>query len=238
MHGFCTLVFLTVRILLLSFSSEVQDLCLSHLSCLRDIAVEWVNQITDKANCMDDDKHRNTLLAQSVHITLVCAETFDCEDIFLDQTLANSLDAVIYIQCCMVINDRKHVLSMDSDPVFPILLRRWQSLTYCCYPILAENVIHHGCKALNMAIKGAWAVYCASSGWETASYEDKTWLASWIGSGSASHGSLQVHFNLLMGELLVNGLPLSHLPSEYERHDTYNRLFGRSLLEVMPSDVR
>ena len=237
-HGLCALIFLTVRILSLSSSSEVQDLCLNHLSHLRNVAVEWANQITDKANCTDDDKHRNALLAQSVHIALACVETFDCEDIFLDRILANSPDAATYIRCCMVINDRKHVLSIKSDPMFPILLHRWRRLTYRCYPILAENIIHHGCSALDTAIKDAWAAYCGSPGWETALDEDKTWLVSWIGSGSASHGGLQVHLNLLTGELLVNGLPLARLPSEYERHETYNRLFGRSLLEVMPSDVR
>ena len=235
-HGLCTLIFLIVRILSLS-SSEFHDLCLSHLSRLRNITVRWVNQVTDKANCTDDDKRRNSLLARSVHIALVCAETFDCEDIFLDRILANSPDAAIYIRCCMVINDRKHVLPIDSDPMFPILLRRWQSLTYRCYPILAENIIHHGCQALDMAIKDAWAAYCASFGWKTALYEDKTWLFSWTTSQSATLGSLIVHFNLLTGELLVNGLPLACLPSEYERHETYNRIFGRSLLEVMPSDV-
>ena len=237
-HGLCTLVFLTVRIVSLSSSSEIQDLCLSHLSRLRKVAVEWVSQITDKANCTHDDKHRNTLLAQSVHIALVCAETYDCEGIFLNRILANSSDAAIYIRCCMMINDRKHVLAIDSDPMFPILMRRWQSLTYRCYPILAKNIIHHGSSALDTAIKDAWAAYCGSPGWETASDEDETWLVSWIGSDSARHGSLQAHFNLLTGELLVNGLPLARLPSEYERHQTYNTLFGRSLLEVMPSDVR
>jgi len=235
-HGLCTLVFLTMRILSLS-SSEVHDLCLSHLSRLRNITVGWVNQITEKSNCTDDDKHRNSLLGRSVHIALVCIETFDCEDRCLKRILANSPDAAIYIRCCMVINDRKHVLPMDSDPMFSILLHRWQSITYRCYTILADNIIHHGSPALEMAIKDAWAAYSASVGWRAALYKDKTWLVSSITPQSAGRGSLPVHYNLLTGELLVNGLPLVHLPSEYERHETYNTLFGRSLLEVMPSDV-
>lgn len=236
-HGLCTLISLTIRILSLSSSAEVHNLCLSHLSRLRNIAFRWVNQVTEKASCTVDDKRRNALLARSVYITLICAETFDCEDIFLERILTNSPDASIYIRCCIVVNDRKRVLPMDFDPMFPILLRRWQSLTYRCYPILAKNVIDHGCPALDMAIKDVWAAYCASFGWTAALDEDDTWLVGWIASQSANNGSLLVHFNLLTGELLVNGLPLARLPSEYERHETYNRLFGQSLLEVMPSDV-
>ncbi|RMJ25081.1 hypothetical protein PHISP_04064 [Aspergillus sp. HF37] len=48
---------------------------------------------------------------------------------------------------------------------------------------------------------------------------------------------MQMHFNLLTGEFLVNGLPLARLPSDYENHETYRSLFGKSQLEVMPSDV-
>lgn len=46
-----------------------------------------------------------------------------------------------------------------------------------------------------------------------------------------------MHFNLLTSKLLVNGLPLARLPSEYERHEVYRSLFGKSQLEVIPSDV-
>lgn len=235
-HGLCTLIFLTLRILSLS-SSEVHGLCLSRLSRLRNIALRWINQVTEKASCTDDNKRRNILLARSVHIALICAETFDCEEVFLEKILANSPDAEVYLRCCMVINDRKHVLSKNADPMFPLLLHRWQSLTYRCYPILAENIIHHGFPALDFAIKGAWAAYRASSGWSAALDEDKTWLVSRISSHSDSHKLLDVHFNLLTGELLVDGLPLARLPTEYERHKTYKRVFGGSLLEVMPSDV-
>lgn len=42
MHGLCTLIFLIIRILLLFSSSEIHDLCLSHLSRLRIIAFGWV----------------------------------------------------------------------------------------------------------------------------------------------------------------------------------------------------
>lgn len=41
----------------------------------------------------------------------------------------------------------------------------------------------------------------------------------------------------MTGELLIDGHPLASLPSKYERHHTYKSLFGRSLIEVMPSDL-
>lgn len=54
-------------------------------------------------------------------------------------------------------------------------------------------------------------------------------------SGGAS--GVGVYVNLLTGQLLINGRPLARLPSEFERHKTYQSLFGHSLVEVMPSDL-
>lgn len=237
-HGLSVLIFLTLRVLSLSSSTEIHDACLKRLSHLRNIAFKWVNQVSKKASCTVDDEPRNSLLARSVYIALVCAETFDCEGTFLERSLVNSFDTSIYIRCCMIVNDRKQVLPMNSDPIIPILLRRWQCLAYRCYPILAWNIIRHRSPVLDTAIKMSWAAYCASSSWSATSEEDETWLVSRTTSQSASDEILLVHFNLLTGELLVNGLPLARLPSEYECHDSYKRLFGKSLLEVMPSDVR
>lgn len=235
-HGLSVLIFLALRVLSLSSSTKIHDACLQRLSHLRNIAFKWVNQVSEKASCTVDDEPRNSLLARSVHIALICAETFDCEGTFLERSLATSSDASIYIRCCMIVNDRKQVLPIDSDPIIPILLRRWQCLAYRCYPILARNMTRHGSPALDTAIKMSWAAYCASSSWSAASEYD-IWLASRTASQSTDVESLLVHFNLLTGELLINGLPLARLPSEYECHETYSRLFGRSLLEVMPSDV-
>lgn len=236
-HGLSVLIFLTLRVLSLSSSAEIHDECLKRLSHLREIAFKWVNQVSEKASCTVDDEPKNSLLARSVHIALICAETFDCEEKSLNRSLANSSDASIYIRCCMIVNDRKQVLPVDFDPILPILLRRWHCLAYRCYPILARNIIRHGTPALDVAIKMSWTAYCASSSWSAASDEDETWVVSRTASQLASDESLLVHFNLLTGELLVNGLPLARLPSEYERHETYKRLFGQSLLEVMPSEV-
>jgi hypothetical protein len=50
---------------------------------------------------------------------------------------------------------------------------------------------------------------------------------------SVSHFS--VYFNIVTGELLVDRVPQSRLPSEYEQYDTYTMLFGHIASEVMLS---
>jgi hypothetical protein len=41
---------------------------------------------------------------------------------------------------------------------------------------------------------------------------------------------------LLTGRLLVDGLPLARLPSEFMQHHMYLPLFSRSILAVAPTD--
>ena len=48
---------------------------------------------------------------------------------------------------------------------------------------------------------------------------------------------MSIHYNILDGSFLVDGAPLSRLPLDYERHETYRRLFGGRVLEVVPSQM-
>ena len=235
-HGLNALVFLTLRILSLSTSTDIHNICLDRLRCLRRVAFKWVKLVNKQANTIVDAQHRNGLIARNAQLALICMETFDSEDTVLEQILAAPSDASIFIQCCMMIYDRKLVLSMKSDPLLPILYRRWQVLTYRCYPILTRNIVCRGQSSLNIAIKQTWAAYRTGSVWSVAPEGASYWLVSQTASQTIE-GRLLVHYNLLTGALLINGLPLAQLPSEYERHETYGTLFGQSLLEVMPSDV-
>ncbi|KAJ4380581.1 hypothetical protein N0V86_003940 [Didymella sp. IMI 355093] len=69
----------------------------------------------------------------------------------------------------------------------------------------------------------------SNAAWEVLAAPHQHWL-------HVTSGNLPVHINLLTGELLVNGLPLSRLPSEYLSHPIYKPLFSSSALEVVPTD--
>ena len=223
-----TLVFLTQRVLSLSTSTKVRDLCLAQLSTLRTTSFKWVTILREQASSSDIDKYRNDLIVRSTCLALICASTFDSESPALEQILKNELNASIWIQCCMMIHDRKGLLDMKPGSLLQILYHRWQIVSYRCYPILALNVAHKKSPAMDLAIKDNWAAYTSKSRWSVSPGSGGHWLVT-------GDRSLLVHFNLLTGELLINGRPLAHLPSEYERHKTYTTLFGKSPVDVMPS---
>ncbi|KAH1900111.1 hypothetical protein KXV57_008631 [Aspergillus fumigatus] len=238
-QGLSALSALVLRILALSPSADVREICLTTLQHLRKVAFAWVKIVTEKASSTTDDRRRSDLLMRSGQLALICATTFDAEDIVLVRMLENPSDTAVLLQCCMLINDTRRFLceGSGSSPLIPILFRRWQVLCYRCLPVLRQNILQRADSSLDIAIGQIWVTYRAGSSWKASPEAPICWLVTSLPSQSEHGVDLPVHYNLLTGDLLVNGLPLARLPSEYERHDTYRTLFGQSSLEVMPSVI-
>jgi hypothetical protein len=94
-----------------------------------------------------------------------------------------------------------------------------------------RDAILRDCSGLNEAVTMCWTAFrpAADAGWTVLNHTHPHWL-------HIVSGKLPVHVNLLTGELLVNGLPLTRLPSAYLEHHMYSPLFSASALEVAPTD--
>ncbi|KAL4944048.1 hypothetical protein BDV06DRAFT_220625 [Aspergillus oleicola] len=224
------LAFLTLRILSLTSSIEVQDICLSQLLALRIICFNWATLVRNMASDADSDDRRNNLIASATHIALICASTYDCEGHVLERIFEDEANGSMWIQCSMMIHDRQGLLDTTPGGLVSILHHRWKLMAYRSYPILIRNIVDQKHASMDVAVRQAWPTYRVGSPWTIPSEECSYWLA-------AQNGNLHIHFNFLTGELLVNGQPLARLPSEYERHRTYTTLFGQSPVEVMPSGL-
>ncbi|KAJ5168683.1 uncharacterized protein N7482_004277 [Penicillium canariense] len=231
-HGLSSLISLVLRVFSLSSSKHIQNLCVHHLKVFRQTALSWIIIIREKVSKATDDTQRTCLSLKNAHVALVCAETFNAED--LKPMFSAPSDLAIFVQCCMIIWNERTSLSLDTTPLSQILYHRWEVLSYRCHSLLAEEVIHQQNPGLNQAIQESWAAYRAESQWSKASDEAGYWLMTHFNPGLAEE-VMAVHYNLLTGEFLVDGLPLARLPSDYQCHKTYRRLFGTSHLEVMPS---
>ncbi|PGG97603.1 hypothetical protein GX51_07235 [Blastomyces parvus] len=163
---------------------------------------------------LKDNSHSAELTLKAVEIALICTDSYN-----VDQEYLNHL-----------FTDR------TSCNVPSLFNKRRQWLSYRCYPILARQILADGL-SLDDAITRSWSAYQPGKAWRVVSDE----LDYCLVSKTAPQGntkSLPIHFNLLTGELLINGYPLSRLPAKYERHPTYGTLFGSSTLEVMPTAVQ
>ncbi|KAE8334599.1 hypothetical protein BDV24DRAFT_170024 [Aspergillus arachidicola] len=231
------LVSLVLRVLSLSSSTDMQRLSMDLLRDLRDIAFKWVKSLGERASGMAVDGYKTNLIARQVHLALVCVKTFDSEGSTLEQMFTENPAVSTYLQCCMIIHDKAHVLDLRSDTALPVLFYRWRALSYRSYHLLQNKIRAGDSTALDMAITRAWAAYRPGPGWSMSEQANDPWVSRRMGCPTARDSSLMIHFNLLTSELLINGLPLARLPADYERHGNYRLLFGQAVLEVMPSEL-
>jgi hypothetical protein len=129
----------------------------------------------------------------------------------------------------MIQENHKSVQS-ESQIVYKATLQSWMSLQYRVFTELRQ-IILRGDTGLHDAVHKNWADFQPTRGvrWNILSLAHEHWL--FIRSGS-----LKVYFNVLTADLRVNGLPLTRLPSDFMEHPLYDPLFGKSTLEVVPTD--
>ena len=228
-------IHLTARLLSLVSSAQIQDGCLKYLAKAREVAFGWLNLLRDKAQNSTDDGQRRDFLLRAVEVALVCVNTFDVDRQYLGHILASASEASILIQCSIALQELSRFMLGQRDSLQLIMLWRWKNLSYRAFPMLMKE-IKAGNPCLNDAIKESWSDYQVGSAWQSIVTPHEHWLQSETAS-QHDFGPLWVHFNLLTAELLVNGIPLTRLPSRYESHPTYAKLFGLSTLEVMPTAV-
>ncbi|KAJ5471830.1 hypothetical protein N7539_008773 [Penicillium diatomitis] len=235
-HGYHTLINLLLRILSLSPCEKDHRKCLDLLRLMRQNSFQWVESVRAAASGEIDDARKVEVIAKAVHIALVCVQTFDTETDL--QSFDLSSDVSLFLRCCMIIWNGRDCLPLGVGSLQRILYYRWQVLCYHSRAVLAAACSVTSFSPIDSAISEAWAAYPAGSIWSEVSPSVSYWLHALCSESTGERvRTQQVHYNLLTGELLVNGLPLAHLPAEYMSNQIYRILFGeRSQLEVMPSD--
>lgn len=225
------LVFVAIAARTLSLSGfvKVRMDCLKFLSIARQIAMSWLNSLRDKAYAAEDHNDKTAFTAKSVEVALICTSTFDIDGKYLNHVLAGKGNASILVQASIVIREGEDTLASEKEPHLAILAMRRKRLLCRAYEILAQHPTE-----LDDAVKKAWSAYVPGSGWRAVLEAADHWVTT--NTLATSHvASMSVHYNLLSGELLVNGLLLDQPPPAYRAHSQYSTLFGKNVVEIMPS---
>ncbi|KAI1385560.1 uncharacterized protein F4822DRAFT_432413 [Hypoxylon trugodes] len=231
-------VSITRRLLSLTPSADIGQGCLVLLILVRDIALKWIKTLEDQVQRTTDDDIRADLRLKIAKIGLICVDTFEIDDIYLRTVLASQEEACKMIRCFITIQDGLLYIPKKSESLTEIMQRRWERLGYRGFAILANEILVENSSALDDAIKETWTAFRPVNKWVVLPNPYHHWLEGRsIPENESGDRQLVINFSLLTGELLVNGSPLSRLPREYERDSIYSTLFGKSVLEVVPSSV-
>ncbi|KAG9186949.1 hypothetical protein G6011_10057 [Alternaria panax] len=244
-----TFSLLARRLLGLTSASGVRSRAFDYLESLRNVCSGWLRRLKQRVAASTDNGQRTELYSRATEVALLCTSTYDVEETDFEAVLQQESAISTLLQSSIVVQEHCESIKSDFPELFSITLQSWKSLlgkyvlSFCCIYELEQHIsfrilptlrrcILTDDSGLSDAVKANWAAFESTSGnsWTSISgISRQHWMLT-------TSGSLPVHFNMLTGELLVNGLPLARLPAEYMRHKMYAPLFRKSALEVVPTD--
>ncbi|KAL8872321.1 MAG: hypothetical protein Q9174_002028, partial [Haloplaca sp. 1 TL-2023] len=175
---------------------------------------------------------RNSLL----RVALLCKLTYHAEK-DTAQIMTSSDDVQIWASSSIVIQDN----SPGTLSLLPWDLQElWlgdKKITHRFYGHLKHLLVSGGNAGLDRAIARIWSAFQTSAtAWSYLVGLEGRWIIKMTLSGPQRESQI-VSYNLISGELLVDGRPLGVLPKAYTSNPNFVRIFGAQILRVSASDM-
>jgi hypothetical protein len=172
-----------------------------------------------------DDNEIGELQRRACEIAATCRATFDVDPgTHLDALLHSSADVAILVECAIIIHDNTPPHLGNEFPDFQKLLHRDRRLSHLL-ELTVSKLIQADRRGLDTAIGSVW------SGYHHGDHRVDEVAEARLTMADVTHFAGQigqtVHYNILDGELLVDGKPLGRLPREITGHPTYRRIFNQ-----------
>jgi hypothetical protein len=224
-------LFASIATRVLCLNTATKPACFPILAKIRNVAMAWMHALRELAHSARNHDERTLFISKGVEVALVCASTYDVGDTHMLEMLSELTEASTLVQASIVIQQGDSAQNWGQH--YHRLLRlRLVRLLHRCYKTIAQN---H--EALDDAIKQAWSAYTPCGGrWVVASAQADYWVMT--ESKGLKGPSMLVRYDLLSGELLVNGMPVDQPPPEYHTQPMHKTLFGTATVEVMPATVK
>jgi hypothetical protein len=186
-----------------------------------------MREIVQKLQDVVDDGEASELQRRACDMAATCRSTFDVDDgIHFDSLLCSSADVAIAIECAIIIHNNTPPHLGHTYPDFQKLLNRDRRLSHSLEPTLVK-LIHDDQRGLDTAIAFVWSGYRpGTGGWQQLDEPNSLWLTTFT-APLPNHRAQQVHYNVINGQLLVDGKSLGRLPQEIVDHPIYKRIFGQ-----------
>jgi hypothetical protein len=191
----------------------------------------WIGEVQEKLDSIQDGASRAGLQHRLCMLAATCFSTFDvCSA--NPAALASDKDLSIAMQCAVIVHDNTPPsLSEDNSLYLTGMLSRHHRLLHNLEPIFRQTLSpqavlgqaelsHAG--AYNDALSKLSSGYYQrnSASWHALPSPDFRWISCVTEAGQ------EVHYDLLIGELLIDGKRSGTLPQEIVEHPTYKSMFG------------
>lgn len=218
-----SLVMLVLRLLASAQDPVVCRDAHTVLQAARDITFRWLYELLAKLEAAEVNPQIMDYQERVCEVAAICRFTYDADPAELDLLLSRSDEFSTFIICAVHLHNNRPFNIGESSHNFQILFCRDRRMAHKAARIIL-SCLEANPQFLDQTILQLWPGYRpGASGWKTSSAPNSLWVST----STAAPNTQVVHFNLLEGQLLIDGETLGRLSQEYVGHPSYGRLFGQ-----------
>ena len=201
----------------------------------RQIGFSWLRQLLRLSDDIPYDDHDSTVKFRALvfKCAAICKTTYsvDAEDLSL--ILQTPEDLQILVQCTIITHDTKPIGRDCMSPLTKLLVDEMHRLSWEMEANICDLVSCHG---LDQAVHSAWHGYQREEAheWKFMDTPNERWAWT-ISTQKEPAATMEVHYNILTGQLLISGSPIKRLPENILEHPTYSRIFGSVCILRVPA---
>jgi len=196
----------------------------------RNVTHRWICALREKVESTQDETARAGLQQRLCMLAATCFSTFDVCLEYVPALFTEDEDFSIAMQCAIVVHDNTPPSRPDDDSFFLTrMLSRHRRLLHDLEHKFSESdpesadldharLLRSG--AYDLAISQLWSGFRSSSSWHALPRPNSRWISC------VTEGRQEVHYDLLSGQLLVDGKQLGRLPREIVEHPIYASILG------------
>lgn len=231
------LIVIVLRVLSLSSDTNMNSIALDLLQKMRVVTGQWTNILGSILHKAVEPTQISKLQQRLLKAAILNKMTFDVDAQHVHRVMTSANDLKSWTKSSMHVRDnlpgKEAMLSSDLRR----LLLRDRKVSHALHRDVRLLIVKQKCKGLDLAIEEQWSDFQPQpTSWNASRSPNERWLHTKTAM-TPDRRSQQVHYNILEGELLVDGKPLGRLPADYIQNSLYLRLFGAQILRVFSSDM-
>jgi hypothetical protein len=230
-------------------STADPDVALQACALLREaraVTYRWIGEVSGKLDSTEDETSRARIRRRLCMLAATCFSTFDVCPEHIPATFSSEEDFSVAVQCAVIVHDNassdispqgydnSFLSEFDADDGQRVygsrmlhrhyrLLHKLEPIFSCSFPPESgrAELLHGG--AYDVALSRLWVGYrrADTSSWQALPKPNSQWISC------VTQGRRQVHYDLLTGELLIDGKRLGGLVQKIVEHPTYTSVFHR-----------
>ena len=232
------LIMLVLRVVSLNLEQEVIETALGLLQHIRLITYEWTDMLSSILYKAINQQQIQRLQTRLLKTAMLCKMTFDVDEQHVARVMRTNNNVSIWVVSSIYVNDNRPHQSANVLEDIRRLMMKDMRITHKLHRIVRRLIVEERDLGLDLAISRVWSGFePGSEQWSPLETPNDRWLRLEIKDLSRDQNSQEILYNILNGELLVDGKPIGRLPKDYVSSGQYIRVLGAQILHVFSANM-